>query len=63
MSTLTICNALIERGEGLIAEPFKAVKFTGTPEADALLNDLAGYAHAFVIACLILLCQFNLGQN
>ena len=49
----TIRDILVGRGEELLAQPFKQVHFTGNPSADALLNDLDHYPHAFVIACLM----------
>src|SRR5438067_3712669 len=29
------------------------VRFSGVPDADDLVNDLAGHPHAFVFACLV----------
>jgi len=47
-----IRDILIRHGEELLARPFSPISFTGEPAADALLNDLDHYPHAFVIACL-----------
>ena len=52
----SITARLVERGESLFRAPATAVAFTGqpkVPEADALLNDLAGHPHAFVLACVM----------
>ncbi len=48
-----ITAKLVERGEQLFTAPPTPVVFTKTPEADALLNDLAGHPHAFVLACVM----------
>ncbi len=53
MDALVIRDILIKRGEELLAQPFKPVPFTANPDADALLNDLDHYPHAFVFACLM----------
>lgn len=53
METKAIQDTLIKRGEQLLARPFELVPYTGTLDADTLLNDLAHYPHAFVIACLM----------
>lgn len=44
---------LVQRGDELVSRPYQFVSFTGTPEADRLLNDLEHYPHAFVLACLM----------
>lgn len=43
---------LVQRGLTLFRAPRVPTKFTGVPEADALLNDLARFPHAFVLACV-----------
>jgi endonuclease III len=48
-----ITAILVERGEELFNRPACPVVFTKNPEADALLNDLANYPHAFVLACVM----------
>ncbi len=48
-----IVKILIERGEELLKQPYKKIKFTGNPEADDLLNDLKNFPHAFVLACIM----------
>ena len=53
MTRTEIRNVLIRRGEALLTEPRKAVPFTGDSNADALLNNLENYPHAFVLACLM----------
>lgn len=45
--------ALLKRGRAALAAPAGIYPFTHVPEADALLNDLQGYPHAFVLACLM----------
>lgn len=48
-----IAAQLVGRGEQLFTAPPTPVAFTRTPDADALLNDLANHAHAFVLACVM----------
>ena len=48
-----ILDLLISEGYKRLAAPSELVKFTGVSEADHLLNDLDGYPHAFVIACIM----------
>ena len=48
-----IVDTLVKRGEELLARPFETIQFTANAEADALLNDLDHYPHAYVIACLM----------
>ena len=43
---------LVERGRTLLQAERVPTKFTRIPEADALLNDLVRYPHAFVLACV-----------
>jgi uncharacterized HhH-GPD family protein len=44
---------LVERGELLFNAPKMPVRFTSDVDADKLLNDLSGYPHAFVLACIM----------
>jgi len=48
-----IVEILIQRGQELFSQPFKSIKFTKNLEADKLLNNLKGYPHAFVLACIM----------
>ncbi|MBI4504107.1 MAG: iron-sulfur cluster loop [Chloroflexi bacterium] len=48
-----IAATLIDRGSFLLSRPFEPIQFTGDPEADALLNNLSQYPHAFVTACVM----------
>ena len=48
-----IIRLLIERGSELFKQPYKEIAFTGTPEADDLLNDVERFPHAFVLACIM----------
>jgi endonuclease-3 len=48
-----IRDRLVEHGWELFHAPKMPVRFTGLPEADALLNDLNVYPHAFVLACVM----------
>lgn len=48
----TLCHRLIERAEQTLSRPPSPVRFTGIPEAHAMLNDLTGTPHAFVLACI-----------
>jgi endonuclease-3 len=48
-----IRNRLLTRGEELLSQPYTKVCFTKHSASDDLLNDLADYPHAFVIACLM----------
>jgi len=45
--------ALVDRGKSLFASKPARVNFTNEARADALLNDLAGHPHAFVLACVM----------
>jgi len=49
----SIVNILIQKGKELLNEPPKRCEFTKNIEADNLLNDLAKYPHAFVLACIM----------
>ncbi|MCL6542203.1 MAG: hypothetical protein K6T87_16725 [Roseiflexus sp.] len=53
MSAEAIQDVLRKRSEELLAQPRKTIEFTGDSDADALLNDIEHYPHAFVIACLM----------
>ena len=48
-----IRDELVRRGEALLSGPRVEVQFTSPAEANALVNDLEGHPHAFVIACLM----------
>lgn len=48
-----IPEILIKRGEELVSQPYRKIKFTGDLEADDLLNDIVDYPHAFVLACVM----------
>jgi endonuclease III len=52
-NTDRLIAALIQRGEKLLAQPYKPIEFTKNPEADAFLNDLRRYPHAYVLACVM----------
>ena len=51
-STSAAVEVLRERGWEIFAAPAAPVEFTGEAAPDALLNDLEGYPHAFVVACV-----------
>ena len=53
MTEAAIRSRLVEHGQTLFAAPREPIQFTRHPEADALLNDLGRYPHAFVIACVM----------
>jgi len=48
-----IVDILIDRGNKLLQQPYKAMKFTKNEEADKLLNDINKYPHAFVLASVM----------
>lgn len=48
-----IRDRLVEHGERLFRAPKQAIQFAKDAEADALLNDLTGHPHAFVLACVM----------
>ncbi|MFN3467304.1 MAG: iron-sulfur cluster loop, partial [Candidatus Brocadiales bacterium] len=48
-----IVQILIRRGNELFGLPYKIKKFTGNLGADALLNNLKQFPHAFVLACVM----------
>lgn len=47
-----IADALVAQGVRLYDARRVPTRFTGDPEADALLSDLDGHPYAFVLACL-----------
>lgn len=51
--TALIRDRLIEKGNEFLLETSKMIPFTRNPAADALLNDLDGHPHAYVIACIM----------
>lgn len=54
MNEALIRGRLVDRGNELFAKSKeKMIAFTRDQNADALLNDLAGHPHAFVLACLM----------
>ncbi|MGP0592195.1 iron-sulfur cluster loop [Nitrospira sp. T9] len=48
-----IADVLRQHGEALFQAKAGHVAFTKDHDADALLNDLANYPHAFVLACIM----------
>ncbi len=53
MNENRIRNRLVDHGQTLFRTPKQIIQFTKVPEADALLNDLNEYPHAFVLACIM----------
>jgi len=53
MNENAIRDRLVERGQTLFTAPKQLIQFTKVAEADALLNDLKNYPHAFVLACVM----------
>jgi endonuclease III len=53
MDENAIRDRLVEHGEALFNAPRQLIEFTKLPQADALLNDLDTYPHAFVLACVM----------
>jgi hypothetical protein len=49
----TVKDLLVRRGEEILRAPPAPVVFSGNPVADALVNDLGHYPHAFVLACVM----------
>lgn len=45
-------NRLVSEGLNRLAKPRTFIEFTGMAEADAIVNDIEGHPHAFVIACV-----------
>ena len=52
MKEEAIRSRLVKRGLDKYKAPPYFVEFTGDSEADAMINDLRTYPHAFVIACV-----------
>jgi len=50
---IEIVERLKAKGERLLENSTKPLRFVDHPEANALVNDLDGYPHAFVLACLM----------
>ncbi|GAG52184.1 unnamed protein product, partial [marine sediment metagenome] len=48
-----IVERLEAKGESLLNSPVKTQQFVDHPEANALVNDLDGHPHAYVLACLM----------
>ncbi len=48
-----ISDQLVEHGKQLFNAPKELVRFTPDAAANALLNDLTGHPHAFVLACVM----------
>ncbi len=48
-----LIKILVNRGNELLQRPYEPSVFTGHKEADALLNDIHNYPHAFVLACVM----------
>lgn len=48
-----LAAVLVKRGEALFNAKPARVGFTKDSDADALLNDLEGHPHAFVLACIM----------
>lgn len=48
-----IIDTLIDRGQQLLEQPYKRIRFTKDDEADDLLNNLKEFPHAFVLACIM----------
>jgi uncharacterized HhH-GPD family protein len=53
MNEKAIRDRLVEHGQILFRAPKQFIQFTKEPKADALLNDLTNYPHAFVLACVM----------
>jgi endonuclease III len=53
MNERAIRDRLVEHGQTLFSAPKELIQFTKVAEADALLNDLENYPHAFVLACVM----------
>lgn len=48
-----IRDKLVKHGQALFRARKQPVEFTGIPDADALLNDVKGHPHAFVLGCVM----------
>jgi endonuclease-3 len=53
MNEMEIRDRLIKRGSDIFHSPKEPISLAKHPAADALLNDLAGHPHAFVLACVM----------
>lgn len=53
MNLQSIRDLLLRRGQELFHDPHQLRHFTNDPKANALLNDLEHYPHAFVLACVM----------
>lgn len=53
MGEKPIADRLIEHGKALFSGPKQVTQFTKDSNADALLNDLELYPHAFTLACIM----------
>jgi endonuclease III len=53
MNTKAIRDRLVEYGKRLFNSPKQVIQFTRNQQADALLNDLDRFPHAFVLACVM----------
>jgi len=53
MNEQKISTILIEHGKRLFDASKAFIEFTSDNEAEHLLNDLEGYPHAFVLACVM----------
>jgi len=53
MNDKSIRDRLVEHGQILFRASKRPIAFTKEPHADALLNDLDNYPHAFVLACVM----------
>ena len=50
---IEIAEILKAKGEKLLESSIKPLRFVDHPEANALVNDLNGYPHSCVLACLM----------
>ena len=48
-----LADQLVREGYQRVLAPPALIRFTGLEEADVLINDISGYPHAFVIACVM----------
>lgn len=48
-----IVSILIKKGEKLLNKPRQRTLFTGNKAADDLLNNIKGYPHVYVLACIM----------
>ena len=53
MNEKFIRDRLVEHGRKLFDAPRQSIQFTKEHNADALLNDIENYPHAFVLACVM----------